>query len=143
MRMRSSKERKVSKQRILVVEDNPQNRKLAQHILRIHDYDAVLAATGEEALDVADGSIDLVLMDIQLPGIDGLAVTKELRKRNETRETPVIALTALAHPSDRAAAFDAGCDSYLTKPYHMNQLLEAIAALLTPIGEATKRSVAG
>ena len=130
--MRTIKEKQVSKPRILVVEDNPQNRKLAQHILRIHAYDTVIAATGEDALDIADGSIDLVLMDIQLPGIDGLTATRELRKRPETKSVPVIALTALAHPTDRAAALEAGCDAYLTKPYQMSQLIEAIDGLLHP-----------
>src|SRR5262245_36562881 len=103
--------------RILVVDDNPVNLKLAQMTLRLAGYEVGGATDVPEAMAAtADFRPDLILMDIQLPGMDGLEVTRRLKSEPETSSTRIIALTAYAMKGDKARALAAGCDGYLTKP---------------------------
>jgi signal transduction histidine kinase/CheY-like chemotaxis protein len=102
---------------ILVVEDNPSNMKLVADILKLHAYRVVEAATGEEALDALKFIRPaLILMDVQLPGLDGLEVARMLRDDPETRGIPVVALTAHAMKGDEVRAHEAGCVGYIPKP---------------------------
>ncbi len=115
---------------ILVAEDNDSNYILMTYILRGH-YQVVRAHDGQEALDkVADGGIDLVLMDVKMPIMDGLEATRRLKETNP--DLPIIALTANVFDSDRDAAMTAGCDDFLAKPVNSKLCLETIANHLTP-----------
>jgi two-component system, sensor histidine kinase and response regulator len=121
-----------SGRRILVAEDHPVNREIAQYMLRELGHDVVLAEDGQQALDLlAHESVDLVLMDCQMPVLDGFAATRELRRREQGgRRRPVIALTANAVKGDREACLAAGMDDYLSKPYTRAQLAAACAKWL-------------
>jgi two-component system cell cycle response regulator DivK len=116
---------------VLVVEDNPANMTLATFLLKSAGY-AVLSATDAEAgLALARGEQpDLVLMDIQLPGMDGLEACAILKKDQATRDIPVIALTALAMKGDEERIRAAGCDGYIAKPLAYREFLATIAARL-------------
>jgi two-component system cell cycle response regulator DivK len=117
--------------RILVVEDNAANMKLATFLLESAGH-AVLRATNAEAgLAVArDEQPDLVLMDIQLPGMDGLQATAQLKRDDATRAIPVIALTALAMKGDEERIRAAGCDDYIAKPMRYREFLATVSAQL-------------
>jgi two-component system cell cycle response regulator DivK len=116
---------------VLVVEDNPANMTLATFLLKSAGY-AVLSATDAEAgLALArTEQPDLVLMDIQLPGMDGLEACAILKKNEATRDIPVIALTALAMKGDEERIRAAGCDGYIAKPLAYREFLATIAARL-------------
>ncbi|MCI4370131.1 MAG: response regulator [Thermoplasmata archaeon] len=117
--------------RILVVEDNPQNRKLTRVILEDRGYEVVAAADSLEAeAALATGLPDLILMDLGLPGTDGYALTRALRDRAATREIPIVALSSFAMRGDREKALAAGCTSYLSKPVRRLELLEQVEVLL-------------
>jgi CheY-like chemotaxis protein len=104
--------------RVLVVEDNDLNFDLAAFLLSALGVCTLRAATGPQALARATAELpDLVLMDIQLPGLDGLEVTRRLRAAAATRQLPIVAISALAMRGDRERALAAGCDDYLPKPY--------------------------
>jgi CheY-like chemotaxis protein len=116
---------------ILVVEDNPVNRKLARNVLRSRGYRVIEAASGEEALKLLERQqVDLILMDIQLPGMDGLEVVRRLKKDPATAHLPVVALTAHAHESDEIRAREAGCVGYIAKPIRLAQFPGQIEAFL-------------
>jgi len=103
--------------RILVVEDNPMNMELAVDLLKLHGYEVLSAQTGQEALSILEREqLDLVLMDVQLPGMDGLMVTKKLKENPKTRNIPVVALTAHAMKGDEERMLDHGCAGYIAKP---------------------------
>jgi CheY-like chemotaxis protein len=104
-------------ERILLVEDNPQNRRLTQFLLQAHGYRVYEATTGEAALELARTYLPaLILIDLQLPGMDGYTVTQCLKEDSVTAAIPVVALTAYAMPGDREKALAAGCTGYITKP---------------------------
>ncbi|MBX3618481.1 MAG: response regulator [Rhizobacter sp.] len=112
---------------ILVVEDNPQNLKLAQLVLRKGGHAVLAAPDGEQGLKAAgEHQPDLVLMDVQMPGLDGLEVTRRLKHDPLTAHIKVVALTALAMKGDAERILAAGCDAYLAKPYQYQQLLDAV-----------------
>ena len=114
--------------KILVAEDNDSNFILMTYILK-RSYEFVRAKNGQEAVDmVAEGGIDLVLMDIKMPVMDGLEATKKIKEANP--DLPVIALTANAFDSDRYDAMAAGCDDFLSKPVSSENCLETIAKFL-------------
>ncbi len=116
---------------ILVVEDNPSNMKLVSELLKAHGYRVVESATGEEALDALKFiHPDLILMDIQLPGMDGLQVARTMGEDPETRGIPVVALTAHAMKGDEARAREAGCVGYIPKPIDTAQFPKQIAGFL-------------
>ena len=107
----------MTRRRILVVEDNPLNLKLVRDVLQFAEYDVIEAHSGEEALRTAEENPpDLVLMDLQLPGIDGTETLRRLREGPLKTDVPVVAVTALAMAEDRDRASRAGFDGYLEKP---------------------------
>lgn len=123
--------------RILIVEDNAMNLKLASVILNAAGYETRGAADAEEAAAViAEGTPDLILMDLGLPGKDGYEFTRELRERPETTTVPILAVTSFAMKGDRVKAIDAGCSGYLTKPINRLALLEEVGSLLRGPPEA-------
>ena len=114
--------------RILVVEDNPINIQVVESFVERAGYEVLIAEDGATALTmVQTAAPDLILMDLQLPGIDGFEVTRRLKADPATRTIPIIAVTAYAMVGDEARARAAGCDDYITKPINRRVLLEAIA----------------
>jgi CheY-like chemotaxis protein len=131
---------------ILLVEDNPVNRRLAQHALEKAGHSVVTADSGLAALAALEHAhFDLVLMDVQMPGLDGLEATAKIREREKTSggRVAVVALTAHAMPGDRARCLGAGMDDYLTKPIQPAALLEAIRRLRLNPGERCASEPAG
>ncbi len=118
-------------EKILIVEDNPRNMRLLEMTLKARGYSLLKATDGEKALDMAMRQHpDLIIMDIQLPKIDGLEVTRKLREIPAFSHTPIIAITAYAMKGDEERAIDAGCDAYLPKPINTRQLPGMIAEML-------------
>lgn len=116
---------------VLVVEDNPANMTLAAFLLESVGHVVLRATDAEAGLALArTGQPDLILMDIQLPGMDGLEATALLKGDESTRAIPVIALTALAMKGDEARIRAAGCDGYIAKPMRYQEFLATIAAHL-------------
>jgi signal transduction histidine kinase/CheY-like chemotaxis protein len=118
--------------RVLVVDDSPLNLELARQQLMILGHDAVTADSGEEGLARIDTSVDVVLMDLNMPGIDGLETTRRLRAQGW--RTPILALTAAALASDRAACMEAGMNGFLAKPLGLDALARALDGATTPLG---------
>jgi two-component system cell cycle response regulator DivK len=117
--------------RILVVEDNPLNFKLVRDVLEYAGYEVVGADSGEEGLQLAENlPPDLVLMDLQLPGIDGTETMRRLRRGVLADDVPVIALSALVMDQDHLAAESAGFDGYLNKPISARSLPDQVASFL-------------
>ncbi|HEY0484012.1 MAG TPA: response regulator [Kofleriaceae bacterium] len=117
--------------KVLVVEDNPANMTLATFLLQSVDHTVLAATDAETGLTMArEQQPNLILMDIQLPGMDGLAATILLKKDEATRSIPVLALTALAMKGDEERIRAAGCDGYIAKPMRYKEFLDAIAAQL-------------
>ena len=117
--------------RILIVEDNPQNMRLIEMTLRARGYTLLKATDGEQAVDMAvKEHPDLIIMDMQLPKMSGLDVTKKLRQMPEFANIPIIALTAYAMKGDREKFMEAGCDAYVSKPINTRELPEIIAGML-------------
>lgn len=117
--------------RILVVEDNPLNLKLIRDVLQVVGYEVVEAQSGEEGLRVAEANPpDLVLMDLQLPGIDGTETLRRLRQGTLRAGVPVVAVTALAMAEDKDRAARAGFDGYIEKPISVRALPGQIQAFL-------------
>ena len=116
---------------ILIVDDNPSNTKLLVFLLQAKGYDVRSAANADEALAViAEHRPRLILMDIQLPGMDGLTLTRQLKADPTTRDISIIAATAYAMRGDEERARAAGCDGYITKPIDTRQLPADIARFL-------------
>jgi two-component system cell cycle response regulator DivK len=117
--------------KVLVVEDNPKNMRLIKMVLGNKGYSLLEATDGEEALAVAvEGRPDLIIMDIQLPKMNGLEVTRRLRQTPGFSQVPIIALTASAMEGDRDKIIEAGCDAYVSKPIDTRQLPEVVAEML-------------
>jgi len=117
--------------KILVIEDNAANMRLASLLLRNARHEVLCAVDAELGLAMARSAApDLILMDIQLPGMDGLAATALLKQDPHTAAIPVIALTALAMKEDQEKSQIAGCDAYIAKPLSYRDLYAAIDALL-------------
>jgi two-component system cell cycle response regulator DivK len=113
--------------RILLVEDNEKNMKLVRDVLRAAGYNTLEAWTGRQALELALGETpDLVVMDVRLPDIDGLAALSRLRADERTAAIPVLALTAQAMAGDRERFLTAGFDGYLPKPVDIAALVDAV-----------------
>ncbi len=119
--------------KILLVEDNEMNRDMLSRRLEQKGFSVLLAVDGLQGLSKARSERpDLILMDMSLPRMDGWEATRHLKGEPDTRDIPVIALTAHAMASDREKAFQAGCDDYDTKPVEFHRLLSKIEALLMP-----------
>jgi two-component system cell cycle response regulator DivK len=117
--------------RVLVVEDNVSNMTLVEFLLQEVGHTVLSATSAEAGLTLArDEHPDLILMDIQLPGMSGLEATALLKQDDATRTIPVIALTALAMKGDEERIRAAGCDGYIAKPMHYQELLTTISAQL-------------
>ena len=113
--------------RILIIEDNAINMKLAVLLVRLAGHTVLEAVDAETGLVLARSELpDLILMDVQLPGMNGFAATTMLKNDPVTAHIPVIILTALAMSRDQDRARDAGCDAYITKPLHYQELHDAI-----------------
>jgi CheY-like chemotaxis protein len=118
--------------KILLVEDNEMNRDMLTRRLRSRGYCVVTASDGKQGHMLAQSeSPDLILTDISLPIIDGWELSRLLKASDATRHIPIIALTAHALVTDRAKAFESGCDDYDTKPIAFERLSEKIESLLT------------
>jgi two-component system cell cycle response regulator DivK len=113
--------------RILIVEDNELNMKLFNDLLEAHGYGTVKTSDGRDVLDLArQHKPDLVLMDIQLPGISGLEVTRMLKADDELKHIPVLAVTAFAMKGDEEKIREGGCDDYIAKPISVPNFLETV-----------------
>ena len=105
------------KGKVLVIEDNEQNLYLIRYILEDCGYEVFAAVDGQEGIDRAASLLpDLILLDIQLPFMDGYAVARKLRRNPDLAATPIVAVTSYAMPGDREKAMEAGCSSYIEKP---------------------------
>jgi two-component system cell cycle response regulator DivK len=117
--------------RILVVEDQDDNRRILRDLLTASGYELIEAVDGEQGLAAAQKERpDLILMDIQLPGIDGYEVTRRIKADEALRSIPIIAVTSYALSGDDQKAFAAGCDAYVTKPFSPRDLLAKIREYL-------------
>jgi two-component system, cell cycle response regulator DivK len=113
--------------RILVIEDQDDNRRILRYLLKSADYEVVEAVTGEDGVALAERDPpDLILMDIQLPGLDGYEATRRIKRNQALRHIPIIVVTSYALSGDDVKAFEAGCDAYVTKPFSPRQLLAKI-----------------
>lgn len=117
--------------RVLVVDDNPVNLKLVCELLELEGFNVEKATNAEEALKLIQGNLpSLVLMDIELPGTDGLSLTKKLKDDPETRVVPIVAITAFAMKGDAQKAYAAGCDGYITKPINTRTFTKQISRFI-------------
>jgi len=117
--------------RILLVEDNPQNRYLVTFLLEKNGYEVVSAEDGEEAIAAVEAERpDLILMDVQLPKLDGYEATRRIKADARFKDIPLVALTAHSMKGDRGKALAAGCDDYITKPVDAEGLLARIRELV-------------
>jgi two-component system cell cycle response regulator DivK len=116
---------------ILIVEDNDKNMKLARDILNAKGYRTLEAVTGEEGVKLAKEKVpDLVLMDIQLPGINGIEAFRQIRAEAKTARIPVVALTASVTPTDRSEITAAGFDAFIGKPISLKEFVETVKRLI-------------
>ena len=121
----------MNEKKILLVEDNEVNRRLAGFLLRSQGYQVREATSAIEAFEILRTEHpDLIVMDIQLPGMDGLEATKKLKEQPGTADIPVVAVTSYAMKGDREKALAAGCAGYVTKPIDKNIFIEEVAARL-------------
>jgi two-component system, cell cycle response regulator DivK len=126
------------KKTVLIVEDNDLNMKLFNDLLEAHGYATLKTADGIEAIELARAHMpDLILMDIQLPEVSGLEVTKWIKEDEVLKSIPVIAVTAFAMKGDEERIRQGGCEAYLSKPISVSKFLETVRAYLGP---ATKDS---
>ena len=117
----------TASKKVLIVEDNDLNMKLFQDLLQVHNINTVETKNGNEALDLARREKpDLILMDIQLPEISGLDVTKMLKEDEDLKHIPVIAVTAFAMKGDEEKIRDGGCEDYISKPISVINFLDTI-----------------
>jgi CheY-like chemotaxis protein len=117
---------------VLVVEDNDMNMQLVEYLLEEGGVDIVKATSGEEALSITRSAapFDLILMDIHLPGMDGLSVVRAMKGDTRTARVPILALTAHAMRGDKDRFLDAGCDGYISKPIDVKTFLSSIEQYL-------------
>ena len=127
------------KETILIVEDEKDIVKMLEYNLKKEGYKILVAHDGEDALDMANTKLpDLILLDLMLPGVDGLEVCKELKAERKTSAIPVIMLTAKAQESDKVIGLELGADDYVTKPFSPRELLARIKAVLRRVKENDK-----
>jgi two-component system cell cycle response regulator DivK len=116
----------MSKQ-ILVIEDQEDNRRIMNDMLSAAGFEVIEAVNGEDGVSMAEANVpDLILMDIQLPGVDGYEATRRIKAKPDLSAIPIIAVTSYALSGDDKKAFEAGCDAYLAKPFSPRKLLAKI-----------------
>jgi two-component system cell cycle response regulator DivK len=121
----------MEQKKILIVEDNELNMKLFHDLLEVHGYATVQTKDGREAMDLArEHRPDLILMDIQLPEVSGLEVTRWIKADEELRDIPVIAVTAFAMKGDEEKIRSGGCEAYIAKPISISTFLETIEKVI-------------
>jgi CheY-like chemotaxis protein len=121
----------VAGELILIIEDNEKNRKLCRDVLQVKGYRTIESETAEVGLDLARSQAPaLILMDIQLPGMDGITAMKRLKAESNTRNIPIIAITASAMTNNRTAMLAEGFDGYQTKPISLKDFLGEVHRLL-------------
>ena len=126
----------MSSTRILVVEDNPKNMKLVRDVLEFSGYEVIEATTGEEGVRLAQAERPhLILMDLQLPGIDGAEALRRIRVGADGQDVPVVAVTAFAMDEDRTRAFDSGFDGYVEKPISVTRFRQQVRDFLDRGGQ--------
>jgi CheY-like chemotaxis protein len=126
---------------ILVVDDSADNVAMISLFLQQQGYRVVTAANGEDAVTVAAQMMpNLILMDINLPALDGLGATRRIRESDALRDIPVVAITAFGTEGFQRAAYDVGVSGYLTKPLDLDRMHQLIARLLSPTGSGTLSS---
>jgi CheY-like chemotaxis protein len=121
------------RRRILIVDDDDRTRRLLTAFLANINYDTVSASGGAEALSALrepDAIFDLVLLDIQMPGMDGTTVAREIRHDAKLSSLPILAFTAFSHPDDATQILEAGCDAYLSKPANLRELADIVESLI-------------
>src|SRR5882724_889224 len=131
----------MARELILIVEDNEKNRKLVRDVLQVTGYQTLETETAEEGLNLAlEKSPALILMDIQLPGMDGITALKQLRANPQTKSIPVIAITASAMTYNRQAMLVEGFDGYQSKPISVKDFLEEVRRVLASDQDKAKVS---
>ena len=119
------------RKKVLIIEDNALNMKLVRSLLQLRDIETVEAENAEKGIKIAKScKPDLILMDIQLPGMDGLQATKKLKSDFDLNSIPIIALTSYAMQGDEEKAIESGCIGYITKPIDTKKFLETIGEYL-------------
>jgi two-component system cell cycle response regulator DivK len=119
------------KKRILAIEDHAENRRILGYLLASAGFEMIEAVTGEEGVAAAEKERpDLIIMDIQLPGLDGYEATRRIKANPALRHIPIIVVTSYALSGDDVKAFEAGCDAYVTKPFVPRELLAKIRMYL-------------
>lgn len=118
---------------VLVIEDNEQNLYLVSFILQKHDYQVYQARDGRTGIETAAQlNLDLILLDIQLPGMDGYAVAQALRQNPKLENVPIVAVTSYAMVGDREQALAAGCTGYIEKPINPDTFMDQVESYLLP-----------
>ena len=121
----------MSEEKVLVVEDTPLNMELFRDLLEMAGYVIYEATDAPQAVELArQEKFDLILMDIQLPGMDGLAATKIIKEESMNKDTPIVALTAYAMKGDQEKIEAAGCNGYVTKPINTKEFAQSVAGFL-------------
>jgi CheY-like chemotaxis protein len=123
--------------RVLVVEDEPTNREVAEGILSSLGHEVIIAVNGQEALDTVTsdrGPFDIVLMDVLMPILDGFSATRRMRALPAMRDVPIVCVSAKSSGADAASGLAAGCDYYLQKPHRARQLLNVMEKVLKERG---------
>ena len=123
--------RRMNNHKILIIEDNKLNMKLVRELLKLEKYQIIEAENAETGIELAKAhQPDLILMDIQLPGMSGFEATKILKENTLLQNIPVIALTSYAMKGDEDKAYEAGCNGYITKPIDTQKFLEYVSKFL-------------
>ena len=121
----------MMKKTILVIEDNEDNRRIMRDLLTSGGYEVIEAVTGEDGVTAAEAyRPDLILMDVQLPGMDGYEATGRIKANHSLQKVPIIMVTSYALSGDDVKAFEAGCDDYVSKPFSPRKLLAKIREYL-------------
>lgn len=121
----------MDKSSILVVDDEPSNTELLEGILKYYGYEVIIASNGEEALkNISQGGIDLVLLDVMMPGIDGFEVTRRIRQNEKMRLLPIVLITALSEKKFKLQGIEAGCDDFINKPFDRQEVILRVKMLL-------------
>ena len=126
------------KRRVLLIEDNEQNRYLATFLLESHQYEVLSASDGLRGIELARSMLpDIILLDIQLPTMDGYSVARALRKIEVLQDTPIVAVTSYAMSGDRERSLAAGCNGYIEKPINPETFITEIEQFIPPTTEGS------